>query len=548
MAIQLPPRNDRTSPRLLDAGGRVIPQRVRTSNVGITRGGASFTVHGGYISDKERSAKLTGTERYVNFDSILADTAIVAAGVRYFLNLASKTPWTFRPPSDKEGAKEKAEFIAKMVDELKTPWHNFIKQACMHRLYGFSTMEWTAERVKDDVGSYRMAYIENRAAWTIIKWDTDFSGRVRGYVQRPPQRPGTEIYIPRHKTVYMADKAFTDDPRGVGLLRHIVRPVEMLRAYEDLEHAGFKTDMRGIPVARAPLGEIDQLVANGDLELADAELIKKPLQDFISNHLRQQDTGILLDSSVYAGRGEDETPIKAEKYSLELLSGGSYGHKEIAMAIERLNREIARVLGVEQILLGADVAGSQALSRDKSQAFFMVVNSALQEIKTAVKRDIVDPVWTLNNWDDELKPEVVFDSVEFKDPEQISKVVKDLATSGVPVDAEDPLVTEMLEVVGLSPLDKKLREEKMKLRLQNAKLGLDEFGLPLPGGNPFEVQQPGGGGGTPKSSDKKPGQLSGNIKGVDPGGSADDQLRARQGRQAARRSQNRPVKPKAPGS
>ncbi len=552
MAITLPQRNDTSSPRLLDAGARPIPQRVRAPNLGVTRGGASFTVHGGYVADKERNAKLTGTQRYVEFDSILADTAIVAAGVRYFLNLSAKTPWNFRPANDTPEAKDKADFLKKMIEEMKTPWPQVIKQACMHRLYGFSTMEWTAERLKDDVGSYRVSHIENRAAWTIIKWDTDFAGRVRGCVQRPPQDQGREIYLPRAKLLYMADKAFTDDPRGVGLLRHVIRAVQMLKSYETLEHAGFNTDMRGIPVARAPLGEIEALVANGDIEAADAELIKKPLYDFVTNHLRQKDTGILLDSSVYAGRGEDETPIKAEKYGIELLSGGSYGHKEIAMAIERLNREIARVLGVEQILLGADVAGSQALSRDKSQAFFMVVNSALEEIRGAVVRDIINPVWELNGFDDELKPEVTFDSVEFKDPEQISKVVKDLATSGVPIDPEDDLVTEMLGVVGMPPLNQALREEKLKLRIENAKLGIDEFGFPLPGGNPFEVKEQGSGGsgsgGGKKSGDgKDPSKLSGNLKGVDPGGSADDSLRARQGREASRRSQARAPKPKKPG-
>ncbi|MGI9491964.1 MAG: phage portal protein family protein, partial [Geminicoccaceae bacterium] len=264
-------------------------------------------------------------------------------------------------------------------------------------------------------------------------------------------------------------------------------------------------------------------------------LIRKPMVDFVTNHIRGSDTGLLLDSSVYTGGGEDETPIKAEKFGVELLSGGSYGHKEISEAIERINREIARVLGVEQLLLGADSAGSLALSRDKSQAFFMVVNAALTELKTSFRSDLIDPLWILNGFDEELKPELDFESVEFKDPEQISKVIKDLATSGVPIEPEDDLVDELLAVVGLSGLNHKLREEKMQARLSNAKLGLDENGLPLPGGSPFN-QAPQGGSGSPA-------ELSGNLPGVDPGGSADDALRAQQGRQAAARSQARPSNP-----
>lgn len=542
MAIQLPPRRDNSSQLLLDHRGHPFPQRQRDTNVARTRGGAGFSVHGGYLEEKETSGKLTGRRRFLTYGQILADTTIVASGVRYFLNLAAKTPWKVRPANDSEEAKGMADFVSKMIEEMKTPWHRVVRQAAMHRLYGFATMEWTAERVKNDRGDIRISHIENRAQWTIEQWDTDFSGRVRGVVQWPIQQPSLKIYLPRNKLVYLCDNSFTDDPRGMGILRHVVRPVSQLRDYERLEHQGFETDMRGIPIAKAPLSEIQSAVNSGLISEEDAVEIRKPMSDFVTNHIRGSDTGLLIDSSVYAGRGEDETPIKAEKFSVELLSGGSYGHKEIAEAIERINREIARVLGVEQLLLGADSAGSLALSRDKSQAFFMVVNSALTELKTSFRMDIIDPIWTLNNFDEELKPELDFENVEFKDPEQISKVVKDLATSGVPIEPEDDLVDEMLAVVGLSGLNHKLRKEKLELRIQNAKLGLDENGLPLPGGNPFAQPASSSDG----SGGDSPGKLSGNLPGVDPGGSADDALRATQGRQAAARRQQRPVKPDSP--
>jgi hypothetical protein len=322
--------------------------------------------------------------------------------------------------------------------------------------------------------------------------------------------------------------------------------VKLLRDYEFLEQTGYTTDMRGIPIAKGPLAEIDDSVRRGDLTTTDADALKQPLVDFITNHIRGADSGLVLDSSVYQGEGEDRTPIVAPKYSVDLLSGGSYGHKEIAMAIERVNREIARVLGVEQLLLGADSAGSLALSRDKSQAFFMVVNSALAELQSAIKRDILRPIWVLNGFDDAMMPNFKFESVEFKDPEQISKAVKDLATSGVAVIAEDPLVDELLGVVGLSGINRKAREERQALRVANARLGLDEDGLPLPGGGPMAQQAPASGSG---KTEKDPGKLSGNLPGVDPGGAADDKLRAQQGRAASRRDQgSRPAKVPDPRS
>lgn len=459
---------------------------------------------------------------------------MVAAGVRYFLNLAANTEWKMvAADEESDEAKEKAKFIDKMLRRMETPMHRVIKQAAMHRFHGFATLEWTAVKKADGV---HVTHIENRAQWTIERWATDRSGRVHGVYQRAPQ-DGREAFIPRAKMIYMVDNAFTDDPRGLGIMRHIVRAVEMLRDYERLEQIGFSTDMQGIPIARGPLAEIQ---ASTSLTDDQKEELRAPLVEFIQNHIRGSDSGLVLDSQVFTGGGDDETPINARKFDVELLSGGSYGHKEIAAAIERMNREVARVLGVEQLLLGADSSGSLALSRDKSQAFFMVVNSALKEIQAALTQDLIAPLWVLNGFDEDLMPKLEFENVEFLDPEQISGMLKDIATSGVPILPEDPLVDEALRIVGLSGLNMKAREEQKALRLANAKLGLDENGLPLPGAGGMGQQQGGGGGGT---GSKDPKDLSGNLKGVDPGGSADDDLRGRQGRQAAARRQPRPKNP-----
>lgn len=473
---------------------------------------------------------------------------MVAAGVRYFLNLGAKTGWKAVPADDTEEAKGMAELVEKMFKGMSTPFHKVVRTALMHRFYGFAIMEWTAGR--NDAGDIVITHIESRPQWTIEQWDTDFAGRIHGAVQLAPQ---TEeyIYLPRNKILYLADNSFTDDPRGLGILRHIARSVKLLRDYEHLEQIGFETDMRGIPVAKGPLAEIDAAVKAGVIDSDTAVSLKKPLTDFVQHHIKGADTGLVLDSSVYSGTGEDETPINASKYSIDLLSGGNYGHKEIAMAIERINREIARVLGVEQLLLGADSGGSMALSRDKSQAFFMVVNSALNELQSAITQDLLKPIWILNGFDDALMPRFEFENVEFKDPEQLSGAIKDLATSGIPFLPEDPAVDELLRNLGLPPLNMKAREEQKETRLINARLGLDENGLPLPGGNPFmQTSDSGGGNGGGSSGSKTakdPGQLSGNLTGVDPGGSADDALRGRQGRQAASLGQARPSNPDSTG-
>ena len=67
-------------------------------------------------------------------------------------------------------------------------------------------------------------------------------------------------------------------------------------------------------------------------------------------------------------------------------------------AIERLNREMARILGIEQLLLGSTGSGSYALSKDKTQAFYLLVDSALTELRDVVRMDLLKPLWMLNGW------------------------------------------------------------------------------------------------------------------------------------------------------
>lgn len=419
--------------------------RVRPTQTIGTPGTAIF---GGYVVENEVDAALSDRERYRTFSRALANTSIVAAGVRYFLNLCAKAGWTFVPADHPEGMRlaEMAEQM--MTQDPETGWARIVRRAAMYRFYGFSIQEWTARRRSD--GALTFLDVAPRAQITIERWDVNNDGTINGVVQRSPQDQ-QEIYLPRGKLVYLVDDTLNDSPQGLGLFRHIVEPVHRLNRYEQLEGFGFETDLRGVPVGRAPYSELRQQVNSGEISAADAQRAVAPIEKFVEKHVKKPDLGLLIDSAVFETTDEAQRPSNQPKFALDLLDGPQTALPEIGRAIERVNREIARILGVEALLLGADSRGSNALSRDKTNQFSLTVDATLSELAEAFTTDLLRVLWQLNGWPDEAMPELRPEAVQYRDVDQIAAALRDMAQAGAVIDPSDPAVNEVRSLVGLSP-------------------------------------------------------------------------------------------------
>ena len=417
-------------------------------------GAPGVAVYGGFIQSNEKSPNLSSREeRYKTYSEILANTAIVAAGTRYFLNLIAKAEWSFNPSeADTDG--RFAELAEEMLtDDPATPWHRIIRRAAMYRFYGFSVQEWIAKRRKD--GLLTFADIAPRAQSTIDKWDMDVDGNVLGAIQRSPQTQ-KDLYLPRQKLLYLVDDSLSDSPEGLGLFRHMVEPAQRLKAYEQLEGFGFETDLRGIPLGRGPFAELAEQVKNNEITQAQRIEAEKPIRDFIENHLKTAKLGMLLDSQVYETKDEAGRPSNVPFWSVELLKGSGTSFAENAAAIERLNREMARILGVEQMLLGSGSSGSFALSADKTSSFFLLVDGALTEIRESIESDLLKTLWQLNGWSDDMMPDLSTEAVRHTDAEQIAAVLRDVSTAGATLDPADPVVDEIRDLMGVSKTDPEL--------------------------------------------------------------------------------------------
>jgi hypothetical protein len=404
-------------------------------------------IFGGYVENNEKNPDLgSPSERYRTYSELLANTSIVATGTRYYLNLVAKAKWQFQPSeADTDGKfAELAESILK--DDAATPWHRIVRRAAMYRFYGFSVQEWTAKRRED--GVITLADVAPRPQATIEKWDVAVDGEVLGMIQRSPQ-DAREIYLPRNKTLYIADDTLSDSPEGVGLFRHLVAPSQRLARYEQLEGFGFETDLRGVPIGRGPFTELAEMVNRGDLSEAQRVQAEAPIRSFIQNHVRTAQIGMLLDSITYQSQDESGRPSAVKQWDVDILRGSATSFKDTATAIERINREMARTLGVEQLMLGSDSAGSFAMSKDKTNSFYLLVDGSLTEIREATAKDLLDKFWLLNGFPKEMKPTMTTEAVRFTDVEQIAGTLRDMATAGAPLLPDDPVIDEVRDLMGI---------------------------------------------------------------------------------------------------
>ena len=425
-----------------------------TNPIGVT-GAAGNTMYGANIYDadfehEELNPELQGRKKYEKYLNMLATVTIIAASVRYFLNLTARSSWSFRPADDdSEEAKDyaaKAEQI--LLKDPKTSWHRTVRRMALYRFYGFSIQEFTVYRRPDGVIS--IYDIMNRPQSTIHEWHLDpKTQEITAVNQEHPQ--SFETYtIPRYKMLYIVDDTISDSPAGLGLMRHIVAAADALKRYEQLEGVGFETDLHGIPIGRAPLSRLAQMVKSGQLSEAQKKELEAPLRAFLKGHIKTSKLSMLLDSHPYHSQDEANRPSPQKQWDLELLKSSTTSLEAVAATIQRLNREVARVLGTEQLMLGEGMSGSFALSKDKTQSFILLVEGALKEMREVVTRDILGPMWEINGWPEDMMPLPVTESVNYKDVEEIARTLQYIALAGVPLSPDDPALQELRDIAGLS--------------------------------------------------------------------------------------------------
>jgi hypothetical protein len=330
---------------------------------------------------------------------------------------------------------------------MDSSWARMVRRAGMYKFHGFSVQEWTARRRED--GMIGFADIESRPQFTIERWQPDDNGTITGMWQRSPQT-GVELWLPRDKVIYIVDDMLTDSPEGMGWFRQLAEPADRLNAYLKQEVIGFERDLSGIPIGRAPITAINRAVKAGTMSQAQADAMIAGIKRFVQLEVKKENTGMVLDSQTFENQTSDGAQASGvSQWGIELLTGSAGSMPQLGEAIQRLNVEMARIMGIENILIGSDGSGSLALSRDKSNNLYLQVNATNADMAEAFDKDVIGPLWKLNGLPKEMRPCFKTEDVAFRDVEQVTAALSDMAKAGAPVMPDDEAINAVRDMLGL---------------------------------------------------------------------------------------------------
>lgn len=402
-------------------------------------GGDGVQAYGGWLPSDERNAALIGQQKWLTFANA-HHTAIVATGLRYRSNLLASAKWHAEAnPRGGRDAERAVDIVTQglLTAQMERPWQLCVRKASMFQVNGFSLHEWSIKR-RDD-GMIVFADLGHRPPHTVQRWDKP-SEQAPWQAVAQLTRAGNEYIIPRNRLWYCWDDTLTDMPDGVGLMRHVIELVRRLGVLEGLEGLAYESDVRGMPIGRAPIEELKKMAEAAVGVGADSSKIKGFIQDRTRNLTSQLENVIkspdklqwlMLDSATY--RSADQNSVTAvQKWAFDLLRGDARGLMELDKVIGRLQLEIARVFGIEFVMMGAGSSGSKAMHADKTSMLAASLNGALSEMGASATRDLARPLVALNGLDpDTCTPTLVAESIDSQDVTTACQALLYLSQAGL---------------------------------------------------------------------------------------------------------------------
>ena len=384
--------------------------------------------YGGYLPNDERNRLLQGPTKWTTFTNTV-NASIVATGVRYSCNLIAGTEWHCEP--NESGGKDADRGVDIITQGLlrapmPKPWSAVVKKTSMYRFLGFSLHAW-ATRTRDSDGMVVFANIEHRPQYTIERWvKPDETKPWTGVVQRT--RSGQTYDIARNQLFYAVDDTLTDNPDGVGILRHVVELAELLGVYQGLEAGAFQGDLGGVPIGRLPEAELIKTFPDPVKRAEYTAAFEGFLRDRVRDPRKLQ--YLLLDSAIY--KGADPNVISTiQKWAVEILKSETANLPAINQSIGRIQLEIARVLGIEWALMG-DGEGARAVHEDKTGMFAALLQATIDEIAAFATNDLARVLVARNGLDPETAtPRLVADPISIDSIVEVSRMLVNLQLAGL---------------------------------------------------------------------------------------------------------------------
>lgn len=404
---------------------------------------------GGFLYSNERKASLMGLEKWVTYSNLEINTAVVASAIGVWTQLAGSVKWTAKPnPRGGKDAERGADLVTEgLIDaQMSKPWRAVVRKQVVKKFRGFALHEALIRKRAD--GRIVIGDLQHRPQWSVYRWIKKEEQTAWDSIEQRT-RLGTSFTIPRARLLYSVEDTLTDLPDGIGLLRCLAELSRVRDLYFRFEGIGFQTGLNGIPIARVPLAKLAaQAIADG-VPQTDAAAIASYIaaatqfmDDLIAGHNKTADMGIKLDSSPYTSEDAAKTPSTVLQWGFDVVRATVAGQAEVASAVARIDREMARTMLAEWLLLGAEGSGGAfSMHADKTAMFGLVCNASVGDVGDDATRDVAARIVALNGLDPETcTPTMVPEPISKESISVAVDALMKLAQSGLHPDDEAPNV------------------------------------------------------------------------------------------------------------
>ena len=411
--------------------------------------GRSGLQHMGGVIEEEILRQLRGEKRNKAFREMRDNDAIVGAIFYTIEMLTRQVSWYVTPYSREAEDLERAEFVEGAMDDMSHSWDDLIAEAMSMLQWGWAYHELVyKKRMGPDQkkAEFRSRFADGLIGWrkipgraqdTLVRWDLDEAGGVRGmYQSAPPDYE--ERFIPIEKALLFRTTAVKGSPEGRSILRNAWRAYYFKKRMEEIEAIGIERDLAGLPVIYAP-AEIMAPDAT-----PEQKALLEALKDIVRNVRRDEQEGVILPSDL-AERGVGRT------IDLKLLSTGGSRQFNTNEIITRYDQRIAMTVLADFILLGHEKVGSFALSSSKTSLFAVALGTYLDIIGYVVNNYALPRLFALNGWPTDRVPTVEHGDIETPDLKELGDYIAKLSGAGMELFPDDNLENALREAAGLPP-------------------------------------------------------------------------------------------------
>lgn len=342
--------------------------------------------------------------------------------------------WKIEPANDSAVAKERAEFVTSMMDDMEKPWSEVINDILSFLPFGFSINEIVYKKRNGpnanprfnsqfNDGFWAWRKLPTRAQDTIDSWvfERNEDGNATGCITAVKQCPvngGRAVEIPVHKFLHFRVNSRKDNPESKSILRNAYRPWFFKKRIEELEAIGIERDLAGLPIAFLPPAYMSKDADD------DKKAVFEAVKSLVTSVRNNEQAGIVFPLA------HDENNNRLFDFKLLGRENGSGKAFDTEQIIQRYDKRIAGTILADFILLGQQSVGSFALSSNKTKLFAAAIGAWLESIASVLNSQGLTRLWTINGWDLDTMPKFGFGDIEKRDLEILAKYFSQLTLSG----------------------------------------------------------------------------------------------------------------------